>query len=64
MDGFFGKFVVIGIVLVLIYYILGGLRYVVMDLGYWEELELGNISVKVVIVFWVVLIVVLGVVLW
>jgi succinate dehydrogenase / fumarate reductase cytochrome b subunit len=61
MDGFVGKFVAIGTASALIYHILGGLRHVVMDLGYWEELESGNLSAKAIIALWIILTVVLGV---
>ena len=64
MQGFFGKFIAIGTLSALTYHILGGLRHVVMDMGYWEELESGNTSANVTIGLWIVLTIVIGVVLW
>ncbi|MDT0594471.1 succinate dehydrogenase, cytochrome b556 subunit [Glaciecola petra] len=64
MQGFFGKFIAIGTLSALTYHILGGLRHLVMDMGYWEELESGNTSANVTIGLWIVLTIVIGVVLW
>ncbi|MBE1300753.1 MAG: succinate dehydrogenase, cytochrome b556 subunit [Alteromonadaceae bacterium] len=64
MNGVFGKIILIGTVSVLTYHILGGVRHMFMDAGYFEELESGNSSAKIVIGAWVVLTVIMGVVLW
>lgn len=64
MDGIVGKVVAIGTASALTYHLLGGIRHAVMDMGYWEELESGNLSAKVVIGLWIVLTIVLGVALW
>ncbi len=64
MDGIIGKLVAIGTASALTYHILGGIRHGIMDMGYWEELESGNLSAKIVIGLWIVLTVVLGVALW
>lgn len=64
MDGIVGKIVAIGTASALTYHLLGGIRHAVMDMGYWEELESGNLSAKVVIGLWIVLTIVLGVALW
>ncbi len=64
MDGVLGKLIAIGTVSALTYHILGGLRHMVMDKGYWEELASGNNSAKAVIALWIVLTIVVGVVLW
>ncbi|RUO33250.1 succinate dehydrogenase cytochrome b556 subunit [Aliidiomarina soli] len=58
------KFVVWGILTALGYHILSGLRHMVMDLGYWEELGSGNLSAKAAIVLAIVLSVLAGVWLW
>lgn len=58
------KFVVWGILTAIGYHLLAGLRHLVMDLGYWEELVSGNISAKVVIALGVVWSVLAGVWLW
>jgi succinate dehydrogenase / fumarate reductase cytochrome b subunit len=64
MAGPLGKFIAIGTLSALSYHILGGLRHLVMDMGYWEELESGSNSAKATIVLWIILTIVVGVVLW
>ncbi|MEW9796794.1 succinate dehydrogenase, cytochrome b556 subunit [Alteromonas sp. CYL-A6] len=64
MDGIIGKLIAIGTASALTYHLLGGIRHAIMDMGYWEELESGNLSANVVIGLWIVLTVVLGVALW
>lgn len=64
LDGVFFKLIIVGIVSALIYHILGGLRHIMMDLGYFEELQSGNASAKVIIVLWVVLTILVGAKLW
>ena len=63
MDGAIGKFIAIGTISALIYHILGGIRHVIMDMGYLEELESGNTSAKIIIGLWILLTIVVGVVL-
>jgi succinate dehydrogenase / fumarate reductase cytochrome b subunit len=60
----FGKFVLIGTLSALIYHILGGVRHMIMDMGYGEELRSGDLSAKGIILLWIVSSIVLGVVLW
>jgi len=64
MAGPLGKFVAIGTLSALIYHILGGVRHMIMDMGYWEELNSGDISAKSIIAAWIILSVLVGVVLW
>ncbi|MFC3095489.1 succinate dehydrogenase, cytochrome b556 subunit [Alteromonas sediminis] len=64
MNGFIGKFIAIGTVSALTYHLLGGVRHVIMDMGYWEELESGNASAKAVIGLWIVLTIAGGIALW
>jgi succinate dehydrogenase / fumarate reductase cytochrome b subunit len=64
MAGPIGKFIAIGTISALAFHIIGGLRHLVMDMGYWEELESGNNSAKASILLWIILTVVVGVVLW
>lgn len=64
MSGVLGKIITIGTLSALIYHILGGVRHMFMDMGYFEELESGNTSAKLIIGLWVVLTIVVGVVLW
>jgi succinate dehydrogenase / fumarate reductase cytochrome b subunit len=64
MDAWYGKVISIGTLSVLSYHIIGGIRHVIMDMGYWEELDSSNISAQIAMGLWVVLTIVLGVVLW
>ncbi len=64
MDNFLVKFVLWGILTALAYHIVGGLRHLVMDMGYWEELESGNQSARVAFVITAVLAVLAGVLVW
>ena len=64
MDAWYGKIITIGTLSVLSYHIIGGVRHVVMDMGYWEELDSSNSSATIAMGLWVVLTIVLGVVLW
>jgi succinate dehydrogenase / fumarate reductase cytochrome b subunit len=64
MSGVIGKVIVIGSLAALSYHIIGGLRHLVMDMGYWEELESGNLSAKVAIAIWLVTVVLAGVWIW
>jgi succinate dehydrogenase / fumarate reductase cytochrome b subunit len=64
MAGPFGKFVAIGSLAALSYHIIGGIRHLIMDMGYWEELESGNKSAVAAIAIWLVTVVVAGVWLW
>ncbi|MGB3726202.1 MAG: succinate dehydrogenase, cytochrome b556 subunit [Glaciecola sp.] len=54
MNGFVGKFVAIGTLSAFSFHLIGGLRHVVMDMGYWEELQSGNTSANVAIGLWIV----------
>ncbi len=64
MDNFLVKFVLWGILTALAYHIVGGLRHLVMDMGYWEELESGNQSARVAFVITAILAVLAGVLVW
>ena len=64
MDAWYGKIILIGTVSALLYHIIGGIRHVIMDMGYWEELESGTLSANIAIGSWVVISIALGVVLW
>jgi succinate dehydrogenase / fumarate reductase cytochrome b subunit len=48
----------------LTYHVLGGVRHMIMDMGYWEELKSGDISAKSIIAAWIILTILVGVVLW
>ncbi|MCC5854902.1 MAG: succinate dehydrogenase, cytochrome b556 subunit [Idiomarina sp.] len=58
------RFVVWGFLAALGYHLLAGLRHMVMDLGFWEEIDSGNTSALVTIALAVVLAVLAGVWLW
>jgi succinate dehydrogenase / fumarate reductase cytochrome b subunit len=64
MTSFIAKFIAWGTISVLLYHLVGGLRHLVMDMGYWEELESGNLSANITIALWVVLAVLAGVWVW
>ena len=64
INGPIGFIVSWGTLSALSFHIIGGIRHVIMDMGYWEELESGTTSANVAIGAWIVLSVVIGVVLW
>ena len=64
MSGIIGKIIVIGTLSALSYHIIGGVRHVIMDMGYWEELSSGNLSANIAIGLWIVVTIVIGVVTW
>ena len=64
LNGVFGYVIALGTLSALSYHFIGGLRHVVMDMGYWEELKSGNTSANVAIGLWIVVTIILGVVLW
>lgn len=64
INGVIGKIITIGTLAVMSYHILAGIRHLVMDLGYWEELESGNTSAKVTLVLWIITVVLAGVWIW
>lgn len=64
LDGFFVWFILWGILTALAYHIVGGLRHIIMDLGYWGELEPGATSAKVALGVTAVLSVLAGIMVW
>lgn len=64
IDGPIGYIIAVGTLSALSFHFIGGLRHAVMDMGYWEELQSGNLSANVAMGLWIVLTIVLGVVLW
>jgi succinate dehydrogenase / fumarate reductase cytochrome b subunit len=64
MQSVVGYIFTLGIASLLLYHFIGGVRHLVMDMGYWEELESGNTSANIAIGLWIVLTIVIGVVLW
>ena len=61
MQGVIGKIIVIGTLAALSFHTIVGLRHLIMDMGYWEELESGNLSAKIAIAIWVVTVILAGV---
>jgi succinate dehydrogenase / fumarate reductase cytochrome b subunit len=57
-------FVAIGTISAITYHVLGGVRLMIMDMGYWEELQSGDLSAKAIIAAWIILTIFVGVVLW
>ncbi|MDW6001482.1 succinate dehydrogenase cytochrome b556 subunit [Vibrio mangrovi] len=64
VGGFFVKFVLWGILTALSYHIVGGVRHLIMDLGYFEELESGKQTAKISFAITVVLSLLAGVMVW
>ena len=64
LDGFFVWFILWGILTALAYHIVGGLRHLAMDLGYWSELEPGALSAKVALGVTAVLSLLAGIMVW
>lgn len=64
LDGFFVWFIMWGILTALAYHIVGGIRHLIMDLGYCEELESGALSAKVALGITAVLSVLAGIMVW
>jgi len=61
---FFAKFIYWGILTALAYHLIGGIRHLIQDLGYWEELESGNSSAVISLALTGILSVLAGVWLW
>ena len=61
MQGVIGKIIVIGTLAALSFHTIVGIRHLIMDMGYWEELESGNLSAKIAIAIWVVTVILAGV---
>jgi len=64
MTSFIAKFIAWGTLVVLSYHMLGGIRHMFMDLGYFEEIKSGNTSAHVVMAVWIVVSIVAGAWLW
>tara|TARA_B110000116_G_scaffold271685_1_gene293201 strand:+ start:372 stop:746 length:375 start_codon:yes stop_codon:yes gene_type:complete len=64
LDGIFFKFIMFGCLSALTFHLLAGVRHLLMDLGYFEELASGNATAKIIIIIWLAVSVVIGVWLW
>ncbi len=58
------KFILWGILTAFIYHLVAGIRHMIMDAGYWEELSSGTLSAQVTIGISVVFSIMVGVWLW
>ncbi|MBM7036530.1 succinate dehydrogenase [Vibrio sp. qd031] len=64
VDGFFVKLILWGILTALAYHIVGGIRHLIMDLGYFEELDTATLSSKVAFGITAFLSLLAGVMVW
>lgn len=64
IGGVFGYIIALGTLSVFSYHFISGIRHVIMDMGYGEDLKSGNASANIVMVLWILATIVLGVVLW
>jgi succinate dehydrogenase / fumarate reductase, cytochrome b subunit len=62
--GFIAKFIAWGTLSVLMYHLIGGIRHMIQDMGYWEELESGNNSAKLTMAISLIASILVGVWLW
>lgn len=63
-DGIIFYIILLGTLSALTYHLLGGIRHLFMDLGYFEEKVSGNLSANITIALWLVLTILVGVWLW
>ncbi|PAV26283.1 succinate dehydrogenase subunit C [Tamilnaduibacter salinus] len=64
LDSFLAKLIVWGILSALLYHLVAGIKHLIMDMGYGEELESGRLAAKATVVVSVILIVLAGVWIW
>ena len=64
IDGWFVTVILWGILTILAYHIVGGVRHLMMDMGYFEELDTGALSVKVTFAVTAVLSLLAGIMVW
>ena len=58
------KILTLGVFAAFFYHLFGGLRHLVMDMGYWEEMKSGTLSAQITIVLTVIVVAAMGVWLW
>ncbi|MCP4320291.1 MAG: succinate dehydrogenase, cytochrome b556 subunit [Alteromonadales bacterium] len=63
-DNFLTKFVVWGSLTALAYHAVFGVRHMIQDLGFWEEMDSASLSAKVGFVVTVILSLLAGVLIW
>lgn len=64
LDGFFARLVLWGILAFLAYHFVAGIKHLVMDAGFAEDLDSAMLAAKVVIVVSVILVLIAGVWVW
>jgi succinate dehydrogenase / fumarate reductase cytochrome b subunit len=64
VDSFFVKLILWGIVTALAYHIVGGIRHLIMDLGYFEDFESGTKTAKIAFGTTIVLALLGGILVW
>ncbi|WP_370978188.1 succinate dehydrogenase, cytochrome b556 subunit [Agaribacterium sp. ZY112] len=64
LDNVFVKLIVWAMLAAVIYHLVAGVRHLLMDLGFWEELQSGKASATASLVLSVILIALAGVWLW
>ncbi|BES71204.1 succinate dehydrogenase, cytochrome b556 subunit [Marinobacter nanhaiticus D15-8W] len=64
LDSFLAKLIVWGILSALLYHLVAGIKHLIMDMGYGEELHSGRLAAKATVVISVILIVLAGVWVW
>jgi succinate dehydrogenase / fumarate reductase cytochrome b subunit len=63
-DSFFAKLIAWGLLSALVYHCLAGVKHLVMDAGYFEELESGQLAAKATLIAGGVSILLVGVWVW
>ena len=63
-DGFFASLILWGILAALVFHFVAGIKHLIMDAGFGEDLEAAHLAAKVVIGVSVVLILLAGVWVW
>ncbi|WP_417585217.1 succinate dehydrogenase, cytochrome b556 subunit [Nitrincola sp.] len=63
-DSFLAKLIAWGFVSALLYHLVAGIKHLIMDLGYFEELESGTLAAKVTLILGGVLVLLAGVWIW
>ena len=63
-DSFLAKLIAWGFVSALLYHLVAGVKHLIMDLGYCEELESGQLAAKVTLILGGVLVLLAGVWIW
>ncbi|KDE39186.1 MAG: succinate dehydrogenase, cytochrome b556 subunit [Nitrincola lacisaponensis] len=63
-DSFLAKLITWGFVSALLYHLVAGVKHLIMDFGYCEELESGRLAAKVTLIAGVVLVLLAGVWIW